>query len=205
MIGILDLHMGNLRSVSNAVYEVGYDFEMLDSPGDWDHLTHMILPGVGSFAMAMKMLHRQELVKPIRDFHSSGRPILGICLGMQLLVDVGTEGGECAGLGLVPGRVERLSSRSGFPVPHIGWNSLHMRVDHPVFRGLKQDKDFYFVHSYEVKCSEASDLLGVTDYAEPVTAVIGRDNVLGFQFHPEKSQVNGLRLMENFCDWDGQC
>lgn len=204
MIGILDIGMGNLRSVLNAVYHNGFDPVVVHAAAEFDDLTHLILPGVGNFSAAMPEIYTRQLRQPILSFVASGRPLLGTCLGMQLLVAVGEEGGVHAGLGLIPGRVTRLAAE-GLRLPHVGWNVLNMTRPHPLYEGIKKGRDFYFVHSYAAVCEEESDLFGSTEYGGPVTAVIGRDNVAGIQFHPEKSQVNGLRMIENFCNWDGQC
>lgn len=204
MIGILDIGMGNLRSVQNAVYQNGFEPIVVTAAANFDDLTHLILPGVGNFSAAVPEIERRQLKQPILDFVASGRPLLGTCLGMQLLMSVSEEGGTHAGLGLVEGKVKRLSGE-GLRVPHVGWNVLNMTQSHPVFQGIKSGRDFYFVHSYAAVCEDEADLLGTTEYGGAVTAVVGRANVVGMQFHPEKSQVNGLRLIENFCRWDGKC
>lgn len=204
MIGILDIGMGNLRSVQNAVYQNGFDPIVVTAAANFDDLTHLILPGVGNFSAAVPEIERRQLKQPILDFVASGRPLLGTCLGMQLLMSVSEEGGTHVGLGLIEGKVKRLSGE-GLRVPHVGWNVLNMTQSHPVFQGIKSGRDFYFVHSYAAVCEDEADLLGTTEYGGAVTAVVGRANVVGMQFHPEKSQVNGLRLIENFCRWDGKC
>lgn len=204
MIGILDIRMGNLRSVQNAVYQNGFDPIVVTTAANFDDLTHLILPGVGNFSAAVPEIANRQLKQPILDFVASGRPLLGTCLGMQFLMSVSEEGGHNVGLDLIAGRVKRLSGE-GLLVPHVGWNILNMTRPHPVYQGIKSGRDFYFVHSYAAVCENDTDLLGVTEYGGPMTAVVGRDNVVGMQFHPEKSQVNGLRLIENFCRWDGKC
>lgn len=205
MIGILNVGLGNLRSVENAVYQNGFDPLVVEDASVFDGLSHLIVPGVGNFSAAMPEIDRRGLRKPILDFVGSGRPLLGACLGMQLLMAVGEEGGIHEGLGLIDGRVVRMTPTPGFRVPHVGWNVVDVRRAHPVFDGIKTGRDFYFVHSYVARCVREEDVLGVTDHGGPITAVIGRKNVIGFQFHPEKSQINGLKLVENFCRWDGQC
>ncbi len=205
MIGILNVGLGNLRSVENAVYQSGFDPLVVEDASAFDDLTHLIVPGVGNFGAAMPEIDRRGLRKPILDFVGSGRPLLGACLGMQLLMAVGEEGGIHEGLRLIDGRVVRMTPPPGFRVPHVGWNVVDVRRVHPVFDGIKNGRDFYFVHSYVACCVHEEDVLGVTDHGGSITAVIGRKNVIGFQFHPEKSQINGLRLVENFCRWDGQC
>ncbi len=204
MIGILDIGMGNLRSVQNAVYQNGFDPIVVTDAENFDDLTHLILPGVGNFSAVMPGIECRKLKQPILDFVASGRPLLGTCLGMQLLMSFSEEGGTHAGLGLIAGKVKRLSGED-LRVPHVGWNILNMTQPHPVFQGIKSGRDFYFVHSYSAICEDEADLFGITEYGGAVTAVVGRANVIGTQFHPEKSQVNGLRLIENFCRWDGIC
>lgn len=196
--------MGNLRSIQNAVYQNGFDPTVIDCAERFDDLTHLVLPGVGNFSAAMPEIERRGLRQAILNYVASGRPLLGTCLGMQMLMDVSEEGGIHSGIGLIPGRVTHLSP-NGLRVPHVGWNVLNIVQHHPLFHGIKKERDFYFVHSYEVTCDEEGDLLGTTSYGEIVTAVIGRRNVCGIQFHPEKSQINGLRILENFCNWDGLC
>ena len=205
MIGVLNIGMGNLRSVENAVYQIGFDPLVVQDGGRFDDLTHLIVPGVGNFGAAMPAIESMGLRQPILDFVKSGRPLLGACLGMQIMLTSGEESGENQGLGLIAGKVKLLRPGPAFRVPHVGWNELSIKFPHPVFARLKNGRDFYFVHSYAAQCEAPEDVLGTTDYGGPVAAVIGHANVIGFQFHPEKSQVNGLRLIENFCNWDGQC
>lgn len=205
MIGIVDIDMGNLRSVANAVSTMGHDPKMVLSANDLDDTSHLILPGVGSYTIAMTHMRERGLVEPIRAFAASGRPLLGICLGMQLLAIVGDEGGPSDGLGLVPGRVVRFDPARVPAIPHVGWNELRLRRKHPVFDKVKSGVDFYYVHSFHFACA-AEDVLGVFEYGGgDYVGAVARGNVLGLQFHPEKSQANGLRLIENFCDWDGRC
>jgi glutamine amidotransferase len=205
MIGILAVGLGNLRSVENGVYQNGFDPVIVRDASVLDDLSHLIIPGVGNFGAAMPEIDRRGLRQPILAFAASGRPLLGTCLGMQLLMSVGEEGGLHEGLGLIPGRVARLTPPPGFRVPHVGWNTVAMRRLHPVFDGVKERRDFYFVHAYAAACDRDDDVLGLTDHGTSVIAVVGRANVIGVQFHPEKSQVNGLRLLEDFCHWDGKC
>lgn len=205
MIGVLDLDLGNLRSVTNAVYSLGFDFRVLRDLRDIDDISHLIIPGVGAYPAVMGKVRERGLAEGIRKVAAEGRPLLGICLGMQILSTWGEEHGETEGLGLIPGRVKLLRPEGGLPVPHVGWNGIEFRRVHPLLRGVKAGVDFYFVHSYQFFCERDEDLLGETDYGGRVAAVVGHGNVVGFQFHPEKSQVNGLKLIENFCDWDGIC
>lgn len=204
MIGILDLEIGNLRSVTNAVYRLGFDPKLVSKPEELTDLTHLIIPGVGQFATAMRHAGERALVQPVKEFASAGRPTLGICLGMQLLATYGIEGGEVDGFDLIPGKVRRLSVEGGLRLPHVGWNRVILRHAHPVLEGLKPDRDFYFVHSYSFDCRDPEDALAETDYGARFVSVVARENVVGFQFHPEKSQANGLRLLERFCQWNGR-
>jgi glutamine amidotransferase len=204
MIGILDFGMGNIRSVRNAVYQNGFDPVLIHSAANFDDISHLILPGVGNFSAAIPEIENRHLRQLVINFVASGRPLLGTCLGMQLLMTIGEEGGSYSGLDLIPGKVTRLKC-DGLRVPHVGWNILNMEQAHPIFQNIKSGRDFYFVHSYEVFCEHSSDVLASTEYGGVVTAVIGRNNVVGVQFHPEKSQLNGLRLIGNFCRWDGKC
>lgn len=204
-IGILNLDMGNLRSVSNAVYSHGWDFQLVEDAAMLDDATHLIIPGVGAFDRAARRLDERGLREPVRAFAASGRPVLGLCLGMQLLATVGDEGVESEGLDLVPGRVTRLSAELVPSIPHVGWNSMELQREHPVARGIRDGADFYFVHSYAFEPREGPDVLGRTDCGQVFASAVARGNVVGFQFHPEKSQTNGLRLVDNFCAWDGAC
>jgi glutamine amidotransferase len=205
VIGILDLGMGNLRSLSNAIHHNGFDVEVTENETPFESFTHLIIPGVGHFRAAMAAVEDRNLRPHIQAFAATGKPVLGVCLGMQLLSATGTEGGESQGLGLIAGTVRRLELGPDYRVPHVGWNSLSLTRPHPVYEGLKADRDFYFVHSFAVVCDRREDVLGETDYGGPVTAAVGHANVVGFQFHPEKSESNGLKLLENFCLWDGRC
>jgi glutamine amidotransferase len=204
MIGILDFGMGNIRSVRNAVYQNGFDPIFINTAANFDDISHLILPGVGNFSAAIPEIENRHLRQPILNFVASGRPLLGTCLGMQLLMTIGEEGGSYFGLDLIPGKVTRLKG-DGLRVPHVGWNILNIEQAHPIFQNIKSGRDFYFVHSYEAVCEYSNDMLANTEYGGVVTAAVGRNNVVGVQFHPEKSQLNGLRLLENFCQWDGKC
>lgn len=205
MIGVVNSPIANLRSVWNALCSSGFDPVLVDGTSDFDELTHLIVPGVGNFRAVARTLEALDLPDKLQAFAASGRPLLGICVGMQLLARFGTESGDSLGLGLVPGKVVRLPDDVGLRLPHVGWNSVNFRREHPVFAGIKRDRDFYFVHSYFFQTEDDADYLGETTYGHPFASVVGRANVIGFQFHPEKSQVNGQKLLENFCRWDGRC
>jgi len=204
-VGIANLEMGNLRSVSNAVDSFGYDHCIVDAPEQLDSLTHLILPGVGAFHTAMRRINEKAMFQPINDFVASGRPVLGLCVGMQLLGSRSEEGEDTVGLGLIPGEVRKFNPTRVEAIPHVGWNSVDVCGSHPVFKDVRTGVDFYFVHSYHLKPASDEAVLGVTDCGEKFVSVVARENVVGFQFHPEKSQANGLRLLDNFCGWDGRC
>lgn len=205
MIAILDYGFGNVKSVWNALDALGEDPELVDNGADLAQASHLIIPGVGAYDVAMAELRRRQLVDSVREYVSSGRPLLGICLGMQLLGDSGEEGEGSDGFGFVPGQVLRFSPELNLNVPHAGWNTTRLKDGHPVFEGLPAESDFYFVHSYRFVCDYPEHVQGTTGYGEDFCSVVGRANVLGVQFHPEKSQKKGLRVLENFCGWDGTC
>lgn len=204
LIGIVDAGIGNLGSLKSAVYNLGFDFVLVRSSAEMKALDALILPGVGSFAHGMEALARAGLVAGIHEHAATGKPTLGICLGMHMFFDVGEEGGGMAGLGLIPGRVRRLTEMGTLPLPHVGWNEMHPKRTHPLLNGIREGVDFYFVHSYRVDCDDKY-VVGLTEYGETFPSVVAKENIFGLQFHPEKSQRNGLRILENFCGWDGHC
>ena len=198
MIAIIDYQMGNLRSVQKGFERVGFAAEITSDPARLAAADKVVLPGVGAFGDAMAELRNRGLVEPIRDLIAAGKPFLGICLGLQLLFDVGFEGGEHAGLGVLRGKVVRFELPTGFKVPHMGWNQGRFVRPAPVLDGLRDGTHFYFVHSYYV-VPEDSDLVAIeTTYGHPFCAMVWRDNLFATQFHPEKSQADGLRLLRNF-------
>jgi len=205
VIGIIDVGIGNQGSIREAVYSLGFDPVPVSAPAQLEELTHLILPGVGAYSHAMAQLRRHDLIEPLRAYAASGRPLLGICLGMQLLASVGDEDGPSEGLALIEGRVSKLPERPLFRVPHVGWNEVDFVRRHPLFEGVRNGMDFYFVHSYQFLPASETATLGRTHHGDPVVCAVGTSNVVGLQFHPEKSQKNGLRMLENFCDWDGTC
>lgn len=205
MIGIIDVGIGNQGSVREAIYSLGHDPVPVRCADDLGGLSHLILPGVGAFSHAMGRLNDSGLLAPIRRFAAQGRPLLGICLGMQLLADSGDEDGPTPGLGLIGGRIAVIAERGLFRVPHVGWNEVRCPRPHPVFAGVKPGIDFYFVHSYEFLAAKPDTVIGLTDHGKDIVCAVAAGSAVGVQFHPEKSQRNGLRLLENFCAWDGRC
>jgi glutamine amidotransferase len=196
-VGIVDYGMGNLFSVSKALERLGANYFISADKGKLLEADALILPGVGSFRDAMERLP----VETIKEFVSSGKPLLGICLGMQLLFEKSEENGLTDGLGLLPGSVRRFSGMAvegeRYKVPHMGWNRLEFVKESPLLKNLQEDY-VYFVHSYYVKAENSEVLLAKTDYHEQVSAVVGKDNVMGMQFHPEKSSKLGMALLDNF-------
>ncbi|MDP4099485.1 imidazole glycerol phosphate synthase subunit HisH [Paenibacillus sp. P96] len=197
-IAIVDYGRGNLHSVSKAVERLGYEALVTSDEREIRSADGVILPGVGAFGDAMEHLRRGGLDHVVKDAAAAGQPLLGVCLGMQLLFTIGEEYGEHEGLDILQGAVVRFPSAAGLKVPHMGWNRLFFsQEDHPLFAGLEEGH-VYFVHSYHAKTEQASDLLAVTDYGGPVTAIVGRGPVFGMQFHPEKSGQLGMKLLGNF-------
>lgn len=194
---IVDYGAGNLRSVARAVAHAGVEPRVTAVASEVERAKALIVPGVGAAEDTMANLRRAGLEGPILDYIASGRPFLGVCMGQQALFEVSEEGGEHPCLGVLPGRIVRFPR--GMTVPHMGWNTVEMRGDHPVFQGIPDGSFFYFVHSYHPAPTDDSVVLGETEYqGVRFASVVGRDNVIATQFHPEKSGKWGLRLYENF-------
>ncbi len=198
MIYIVDYGMGNLRSVQKAFERLGVEATIADTPAALRGAEAMVLPGVGAFRDAIAALRQRDLVEVVREHVALDRPFLGICLGLQLLFDVSYEDGEFEGLGIVPGQVVRFDSQPGLRIPHMGWNEVEVTRPHPVFAGPEQPSHFYFVHSYHVQPADPSVVIGQTDHGGPFVSAIARGALVATQFHPEKSQQTGRRLLENF-------
>ena len=196
MIVIVDYGAGNLRSVVNAIIRLGYRPRITNRPSEVLNARAVILPGVGAAADTMENLKALGLASSIRQFIAEGRPFLGVCLGLQILFTGTEEGGWHECLGIIPGRVRKLPS--GLKIPHMGWNQVKQRLSHPVFDGIPDEANFYFVHSYYVEPDDSSLVAGETDYGIPICSVLARDNLVATQFHPEKSGELGLRMYDNF-------
>jgi imidazole glycerol-phosphate synthase subunit HisH len=197
-IAIIDYGMGNLRSVQKAFEKLGHAAVVTSDPAVVAAATKVVLPGVGAFEDAIAELRRRELVKPVLDAIDSGRPFLGICLGLQLLFDTSYENGRHEGLGVLRGEVVRFEIPDEYAVPHMGWNQIAIRRPAPILEGIAEGTHFYFVHSYYVVPEDANVIATETEYPAPFCSMIWRDNVFATQFHPEKSQANGLRMLANF-------
>lgn len=199
-IAIVDYGMANLRSVQKAFESVGQVADIVTTPLEIVGAGHLVLPGVGAFKDAIARLRETGLDQAIIDHIQDGRPFLGICLGLQLLFTRSFEDGEHAGLDVFPGDVVRFTEAPGLKIPHMGWNRLKLNRDCPLFAGLPDDPEVYFVHSYFPANAEPAITSATAEYPGPFTAAVWRDNVYATQFHPEKSQRIGLRMLANFAE-----
>ncbi len=200
MLAIIDYQMGNLRSVQKGFEKVGHAAAITSDPAVLAAADRIVLPGVGAFPDAVAELRRRGLVEPIRKAIDSGKPFLGICLGLQLLFDYGYEGGKHEGLGVIRGECVRFDLPAEYKVPHMGWNALNVRRRPPILNGLDDGMFAYFVHSYHVVPEDREMIATETDYGGPFCSMVWRDNVFATQFHPEKSQNEGLRILKNFAE-----
>lgn len=204
MIGIIDYGMGNLYSVSKALERLNHDYFISDQPAELAKATAYILPGVGSFKDAMEQLNRTDLTTFTQNVVAEGKPLLGICLGMQLLFEESEENGLTKGLGFLEGRIVKFPgvtpSGERYKVPHMGWNSLTFQQPSPLLEGIDEGH-VYFVHSYYALPSDRSVVLATSDYDVEVPAVVGKGNVFGAQFHPEKSSDLGVSILENYANF----
>lgn len=198
-VGIVDYGLGNLRSVAGAVRRLGHEPLVSSDPAELGRCAKLILPGVGAFGDGMRNLRERGLVEALgRLVHEQSRPVLGVCLGAQLLARESEEFGRHEGLGWIDASVRRLDPGDGLRVPHVGWNELHQRGESLLFDGIADGELFYFVHSYRIDTDSPAIVKGETEYGRFFTTVVEQGNVYGAQFHPEKSQLAGLRLLENF-------
>jgi glutamine amidotransferase len=195
-VGVIDAGMGTWPSTINMVSAIGFEAERVNEPEDAMKFTHLVMPGVGSFQAGSQKLASTGWLDAARDFASSGKSLLGICLGMQLL-GASSEEGQGRGLDVLSFSSERLQVGGSRKIPNIGWATVQSTTDHPLLRNLGDDARFYFVHSFAVPV-ETKETIGITQHNEPFTSVVAKGNVMGVQFHPEKSSRFGMRLFENF-------
>lgn len=198
---IIDYGMGNVGSVKRSLEECGAENIVISHyESDFDDCTHAILPGVGAFANAMQNLHEGGLTKLIQRIASQDKiPFMGICLGMQLLADRGYENNLTDGLGLIPGEINLLVPEQEERVPHVGWNEIKIKQPHhPILKGVNNHSDFYFVHSYHFKTVDPDHIIAETPYSGSFSSIVAKDNIVGVQFHPEKSSSAGFKILKNF-------
>lgn len=201
-LGIIDVGIANLGSILRILSEEAEKVHLVTEPRHLSGLDRVVLPGVGAFPAAMRKLRDCQLDKALLEFVvDEAKPILGICLGMQLLAEAGEEFEETAGLGLVKGRVRRLSSKENHRIPHVGWNSLDITKESLLLKDIPEGSDFYFVHSFVFDPSDACDVVATSTHGEAFCSVVSKKNVVGVQFHPEKSSGNGRQLLRNFCEY----
>ena len=208
MIGIVDYRAGNLTSVARALNYLNKPCRITDDPDILAKASHIIFPGVGAAGEAMANLKKTQLDQWIREWVQQGKPIMGICLGTQVIFEYSEEN-DTRCLGIVPGTVKRFPRdlRQGdeqLKIPHMGWNHVAFRKDHPVFHGLPEGSEFYFVHSYYPFPDDDKWVVGLTDYGQPFCSVVAHGNLIAMQFHPEKSGRPGLQILTNFCRWGGR-
>lgn len=209
MIAIVDYRAGNLTSVARALQSLNVPCIVTDRADDLRRAGRVIFPGVGAAGEAMRNLLETKLAGCIRDLYEAGKPLLGICLGTQVIFEYSEEDNRTVCLGIIPGGVKRFpegmtENGDALKIPHMGWNRVRFRGNHPVFAGIPEDAEFYFVHSYYPDPSDAADVAGMTDYGVRFASAVSRKNLVAVQFHPEKSGRFGLRVLENFIRWDGR-
>lgn len=201
---IIDYGIGNLFSVARAFEHVGAEVTISSDAGVIKNSSHVILPGVGAFKRGMEELHSRGLVKAVQEYATSGKPLMGICLGMQMLFETGEENGTFVGLGIIKGKVSKIptigTDGAALKVPHIGWTKIHKNGEPKLLAGLADDNSFYFVHSYQAVCAD-DNLAAYAIYGgNKITACVSNGNVFGCQFHPEKSAENGLKICRSFME-----
>ena len=210
MIALIDYGSGNIHSAARALRVAANnakktrEIRVTSDPAALATADRIVLPGVGHFADCMANLKAKPGLIEALEEHviQGGKPFLGICVGMQLMAELGREDGETAGLGWIGGHVDKIAPGGNLPVPHMGWNSIDAASAHPILEGLEADPHMYFVHSYAFQTTDAAHIAAQTVYGAPMTAAVARDNLFGTQFHPEKSQAAGLKLLSNFVRWN---
>ncbi len=200
MIGIVDYDAGNIKSVEKAVEFLGKEVVRSRDPEVLKRADHVIVPGVGAFKDAMERMEAYHLTEVIGEIAKSGTPILGICLGLQLFFDSSEEAPGVKGLGILPGKVVRFPEQVGFKIPHMGWNSIQIRENSRLLKGIKDSSYVYFVHSYYLQAEQEEDVAAKAEYMVPFHAAVEHENIYATQFHPEKSGRVGLQILNNFLE-----
>ena len=203
MLTIVDCKTGNLRNIQKAFLRLGVEVSISQTKEEIDEASGYILPGVGSFANAMANLEALHLIQSLKNnIINKKKPTLGICLGMQVLAEVGYEDGLTKGLGVLPMEIKKLKSSNDCPIPHIGWNDIVYSPKSILFNDIPQNVDYYFVHSFHAICSEKEIISATCEHGSKFVAAVEKNHIFGTQFHPEKSQKNGLKILENFLKWE---
>ncbi len=203
---VVDYGAGNLTSVVNALSFLGLKATASSDPSVIIRADRLVFPGVGAAGTAMQTLNKTGIGKAISDVVKAGRPVLGICIGCQIILDSSEENGNVKTLGLIPGRTVRFRNEPGYKIPHMGWNQVDFKQIHPIFKGIESGRNFYFVHSYHPSDVPFACVFAETTYGlQSFTSALGKDNLIATQFHLEKSGSVGLQVLKNFSEWDGQC
>ncbi len=202
MIAIIDYGAGNLQSVKKALDFIGAENVITDNPETINSCDKILLPGVGSFGDAMDSMSQKGLVETVKENALSGKPFLGICLGLQLLFEESEESPGVKGLGIFKGKIKKFPNDMGLKIPHIGWNSLEIRQNDTLFKDIPENSYVYFVHSYYLHAEDESDIATVTNYGIDFHSAVGKDNIFATQFHPEKSGDVGLQILKNFASME---
>lgn len=198
-VGVVDYGRGNIRSVENAFLAIDADVVLITTPEELENITHLVVPGQGEFGDCAANLKKQGMFAPIKEWAAADKPYLGICVGYQLIFDSGEESPDAEGLGIMPGTVKRFPN-VGLKIPHMGWNNVQLTdPEHPIWKDMPEEPFFYFVHSYYPEPAHPDHTAATCDYALPFAAAVTRGKLIATQFHPEKSQHNGLQLLRNFC------
>lgn len=204
MVAIIDYGAGNLSSVKKALDYLGAESEITEDKNKILSASHVILPGVGSFGDAMHSMQAHGLVDTVKEAALSGKPFLGICLGLQLLFEGSEESEGIDGLGLLKGRIVQIPGNNALKVPHIGWNSVHLTQKNGIFSKIDEESYFYFVHSFYLKDADSDVVAATTQYGVEIECAVQKNNLCAVQFHPEKSSKAGLKLLKNFLEMDAQ-
>ncbi len=204
MIAIPNYGLGNIGSLINSLKKIDANFSLVSNPEQLTKYDKIILPGVGTFSKGMTKLEVTGWAKALNKFNNEKKPILGICLGMQMLFNSSEEFNEkeVKGLGFIDGKVKLLNSNLDYKIPHMGWNNINIFNNHQIFSGISPHVDYYFLHSYACVPDKEDHILGITQHYEKFVSAVNKDNIIAFQFHPEKSPPSGLKILKNFSEWN---